>query len=952
MRFLSKILCIAAPLTLSTAAYCQDEDTSTNIGTFLNFESPQIHPIAVSADGKKLFVVNTPDSRLSIFDTTTASNPVLLSEIPVGMEPVSVRPRTTDELWVVNHASDSISIVSIASGIVTDTINCKDEPCDVVFAGSPVRAYVSVAASREVRVYDVASHALVTTISILGVQPRGLAAAADGLHVYAAVTMSGNKTTIIPASLAPAPPPPTNPNISAAPKTALIVSSTDPAWTGSIPYTVSDNDVAEISTATNTVSRYFTGVGTTNFNVSVRPGTGDLYIPNTDSRNVIRFEPNLRGHAVDNQVSKITITSGAVAKFDLNPGIDYTNPNNPTAKSNALAQPTDVAFTPATGTYMYVASFGTDRVAKMDPATGAILSRIEIGVTPGTTVNSAAKRGPRGLAMHPTAGRLYVLNRITNTVSIINTANDTTGLEFAIGSFDPTPAAIKNGRGFLYDAKLSGNGTMSCASCHIDAESDHEDWDLGDPSGPEIDIPDPSNTYGIIKMHPMKGPMFTQTLRGLSQGSNPLHWRGDRADFNAFNIAFQNLMGGTQLSAANMQAFTDFIMTCDFEPNPNLNLDRSLPATINGGDPNNGKNIFKNSTVPTIGTCNNCHHLPLGTGSKIVNLTVLSQPQGLKVPQLRTSYQKMNFDNTPGATSLSGFGFAHDGTFATMEAFLGNPSTFGAMATDTIAKRDLASFMMCIDTNTPPAAGYSRTAKSTNVTTSSITNDVNMLLSRANAGEIDVIAKGKIDGQLHGLLYVPMFGNFQTDKGGYGPFSWSQLVTKVQAGGTLTMMGVPKGSGQRMGIDHNMNGIPDAEETSSTVLENFGHATPPCAGNIHISSNSDPYIANANFAFTCTGIAPNGLSLLIAASGDGLEPGPDIMGVTLWVDVAAAEVFALDMYADDLGFGWAAIPIPNNPNLVASFYSAMVITLNSCNPAGIAGSQGVRFEIQDAPGGN
>lgn len=953
MKFTNILFTFLAVAAIARGVAAQDEDTATNVGAVLNFEAPQVHPIALTSTGTRLLVVNTMDARLSVFDTTTASNPTLLTEIPVGLEPVSVRPRTTDEVWVVNHTSDSISVLSLASGLVTDTIYCKDEPCDVVFAGSPQRAYVSVAGNKEVRVFDVTTHALITTIPILGVQPRALAVSADGLKVYVTVALSGNKTTVIPASLAPAPPPPTNPNITAAPQTALIVSATDPAYTSLIPYTVSDNDVAEITTATNTVSRYFTGVGTINFNITVRPGTGDLYIPNTDARNTVRFEPVLRGHAVDNQISKITIADGSVTKFDLNPGISYANPNNPAAKAIALAQPTDAVFIPG-GAAMYVASFGTDRVAKMDPVTGAILSRIEVGNTPGTTVNSAAKRGPRAMAMHPTAGRLFVLNRISNTLSVINTANDTVTMEVAVGSFDPAPLIIKNGRGFLYDAKLSGNGTMSCASCHIDGDSDHEDWDLGDPEGPEINIPDPSNTYGIIKMHPMKGPMFTQSLKGLSQGSNPLHWRGDRSDFNAFNVAFQGLLGGTQISAANMQAFTNFMMTASFEANPNLNLDRTLPATIHSGNPANGKDIFKNgSSITPIGACNNCHHLPLGTGSKIVNLNVLGQTQGLKVPQLRTSYQKMDFDNTTGATSLAGFGFGHDGAFSTMESFLSNQTTFGTMAGDAIAKRDLTAFMMCIDTNTPPATGYSRTAKSTNVTTPSITNDLNMLISRVNAGEIDLIAKGRIDGVLHGFVYVPQFNNFQTDKGGYGPFSWSQLVTKIQAGGTLTFMGVPKDAGHRMGVDHNMNGIPDFEDITVTELGDFGSSSPPCATNLHISANSSPYIANSNFAFTATGCEPNQLALVIAASGPGIEDNnPVLLGVKLWVDVAATEVFAIDMWADDLGFGFAKIAIPNNVNLVGIEYSAMVLSLNSCSPNGLAGSQGIRFDIQEGPPGN
>src|SRR5436190_12989920 len=85
---------------------------------YVNFEGKQTSPVRLSADGTRLFAVNTPDARLSVFDVTQASNPRLLAEIPVGVEPVSVAPRNNDEAWVVNEVSDSVSIVSVSQRIV------------------------------------------------------------------------------------------------------------------------------------------------------------------------------------------------------------------------------------------------------------------------------------------------------------------------------------------------------------------------------------------------------------------------------------------------------------------------------------------------------------------------------------------------------------------------------------------------------------------------------------------------------------------------------------------------------------------------------------------------------------------------------------------------------------------------------------------------------------------
>ncbi|HEX8186268.1 MAG TPA: beta-propeller fold lactonase family protein, partial [Blastocatellia bacterium] len=599
-----KILLVV--LVLATIFYNKQAATQTVAAenSYVNFEGAQTSPARLSPDGSRLFAVNTPDARLSVFDISQPSDPALVSEIPVGVEPVSVNARTNDEVWVVNQVSDSISIVSVSLGIVTDTINVKDEPADVVFAGN--RAFVTASRSNAICVFDVTTHARVATIPVRGENPRALAVSADGTKVYAAFALSGNHTTIIPAANAPAPPAPANPSLPPAPQQGLIVDASDAAWASSvIKYSMPDNDVVEINTSTLSVSRYFSRVGTINLGIAVQPATGDLFVTNTDARNIVRFEPDLRGHLVDNRVTRIPVAGGASQPLDLNPGVDYTVLPNPSAKATALAQPTAVVFDP-TGSFMYVAAFGTDRIALVEP-NGNVFSRIEIGSTQGDVVDPRNKRGPRGLALNANTKRLYVMNRISNTISVIDTAINSVVKEMPVGSFDPTPPAIRNGRGFLYDAKLSGNGTSACAACHIDSDMDLMAWDLGNPSGN-------MQTVGSSQIHPMKGPMTTQSLRGLDTLS-PFHWRGDRADFLAFNPAFDSLMGGSQLSSADITAYRDFVNTLRFQPNPNQNLDRTLPASFAGGDPNAGRNTFLNEAFTSTITCNSCHSANPGPGT-------------------------------------------------------------------------------------------------------------------------------------------------------------------------------------------------------------------------------------------------------------------------------------------------------------------------------------------------
>jgi YVTN family beta-propeller protein len=773
-----------------------------------HFESPQVHPARLTPDGTKLLVTNTADSRLSVFSLSSPASPVLTAEIPVGLEPVSVNARSNDEVWVVNSVSDSVSIVSLSQGLVVDTIRVGDEPADVVFAGSPQRAFVSVSRRNEVRVYDPVTRALVKTIALTGESPRALAVSPAGDRVYAAFALSGNRTTIIPASQAPAQPPPTNPNLPPPPAAGLIVDATNPSWSTVIRYTMPDNDVVEINANTQAVVRYFSRVGTVNLGLAVQPTSGNLYVVNTDARNLVRFEPNLRGHFVDNRVTRITPT-GTIASVDLNPGIDYSVLPNNAARSTALAQPTDIVFEPS-GTHAWVAAFGTDRVARLD-ANGNILARVEVGPSTGSTVNPRTKRGPRGLALHGASGTLYVVNRISNTLSVVNTATAAVVRELNVGSFDPTPTAIRVGRGFLYDAKLSGNGTGSCAACHVDAELDLIAWDLGNPGGNMQTVFDPV-TGSTHNLHPMKGPMTTQTLKGI-RGTEPLHWRGDKATFNDFNGAFSALLGGSTLASADMQAFTDFIQTVRLAPNPNRNLDDTLPATLAGGDPRAGQNTFLNEPFTGSVTCNQCHTLSTGgTNRAIFSGSVLQEPQSMKVAHLRNLYQKNTFRKTVGGTSVGGFGFTHDGSLATINEFLAQP-VFGTLTTDPTRRANLQAFMLAFPTGMAPAVGYARTVTSSNATNAAVTSDVSLLEAQAQARKIDLVGKGKVNGVVRGFYYNPLTRVYEFDSTSVASMTWAQLQASASAGSSLfTLMGVAPGTGVRMGIDRDSDGILDANE--------------------------------------------------------------------------------------------------------------------------------------------
>ena len=88
-----------------------------------------MRPLALSPNGKRLFAVNTPDGTLEILHVGVK-----------GLAHVAVAVRTNGEVWVVNHLSDSVSIVDVRA----------TPPRDIVFAdpdgfGVPRKAFITAA---------------------------------------------------------------------------------------------------------------------------------------------------------------------------------------------------------------------------------------------------------------------------------------------------------------------------------------------------------------------------------------------------------------------------------------------------------------------------------------------------------------------------------------------------------------------------------------------------------------------------------------------------------------------------------------------------------------------------------------------------------------------------------------------------------------------------------------
>lgn len=779
---------------------------------YVNFESSHVHPISLTPSGGTLLAVNTPDAVLEVFSVGPGGSLTRRPPIPVGLEPVTVAARTDSEAWVVNNLSDSVSIVDLASGTSVRTLLVGDEPTDVVFAKG--KAFVAVSREDAVKVFDLSDLAAPPLkIDLFGRGARALAVSKDGGKVYAIVLDSGNQTTVVNANViagnnahldpvrlaqlglntvtcaGPRPPYPplpagiernpalTDPAPPAQPPVSLIVKwdgatntwrdDAGQDWGSCVPYRLPDHDLFVIDASHPGPPAFVDHLGTTLFEVSVNPVSDKIYVPNTDARNFTRFEHPLgvQGHVVDDQLTVVDPASGnSVTRVDLNAHIDRSsNPATNLAEREAsISQPGMMVWN-AAGTKAYLTAIGSGKLFRVD---GACLSGSCIfGSTRSAPDAVAVGAGPTGVALAEGNDKLYVLNRFSNSISLVRASTMTKLGEISL--HDPSSQVVRDGRHLLYDAvSSSGHGDAACSSCHISGDLDGLAWDLGNPAGDAspygtpgdnvrfivpnpvtnqpAECPTPTTCSSHLGFDPQKGPMTTQTLRAMLE---PLHWRGDRGTMNDFNPAFVSLLGAKDvgpvngkpagLSAGDMALFRAFALDIHLPPNPYRNVNDTLPNQVvsipghqQAGNPTAGQTIFLSTPVDGRNTsfhttCISCHALPFGTaGGKLGGIGPAdpstaraalfngnadeSPHSDMKVPHLRNLYAKFGprFGNPsnpadPPADQKSGFGFTHDGAVPGLDTFL-SLDVFDLTAQQV---RDVSVFLLHFPTEVKPAVG-------------------------------------------------------------------------------------------------------------------------------------------------------------------------------------------------------------------------------------------------------
>jgi YVTN family beta-propeller protein len=209
---------------------------------------------------------------------------------------------------------------------------------------------------------------------------------------------------------------------------------------------------------------------------------------------------------------------------------------------------------------------------------------------------------PRGLAISSDGRKLFVANRLDDTISVIDTSTLRVATTIALAG-PKTVSALRRGEQTFYTARQSFQGQIGCSSCHIDSTFDGLQWDL-EPDGFGIDIVDNKMLEDIKNVAPYKWNGGNPNLpTECGPRTEKYFWRSE--NYNDLQLADLVL----------------YIRSLPARPNR-----WRLPGNALTAAQERGRAIFERTVdsfgkpIPLENRCNYCHSGPKGTNQKLFDV--------------------------------------------------------------------------------------------------------------------------------------------------------------------------------------------------------------------------------------------------------------------------------------------------------------------------------------------
>ena len=558
-------------------------------GDVLDYASPL--EVLLSPDGARLYVLCQQSEEVRVLD---ASSYAVIKNIAVGRVPRGFSLSASgDRLFVTNSWDDTLSVIDTGTLAVVATWPVGAEPSSVVEDRAGKRLFVANRISGNVVVLD-AQTGTTEKWLMAGRGASYLTLSPDGSRIYA--------THIYP-----------NPSPHrAAPESEITVIDTTRAVVV---------DRMPLHAIAGVFHLAFSGDG--------RLGAVAEYHP----KNLVPLAHLEHGWAFADTLTLFGADVGKPVEVPLDELERYAS------------QPFGVAIAPDKS-HIYVTCGGSENVTVVDVP--HLLRFIQMHPGPyvqdlSASANYVVTRipvghNPRGLTLSRDGRRLFVANRLEDTISVIDTHTDRVVSTITLAG-PKTISVLRRGEQAFYTARYSFQGQIGCATCHIDSTFDGLTWDL-EPDGFGRDIVDNRPIEDLKDTEPFKWNGGNPNLpTECGPRTEKYFWRSENYD----NRTLTDLVS--------------YVRGLPSRPNRwGLQHGELTPAQ------ERGKVFFVRSVdkfgkpIPEANRCSYCHSGPKGTNQKSFDVGT------------RKSTDNSGLLDTPQLTNITLTApYLHDGSARTLE---------------------------------------------------------------------------------------------------------------------------------------------------------------------------------------------------------------------------------------------------------------------------------------------
>lgn len=519
-------------------------------------------------------------------------------------------------LYVVCQDSDEVRVVDVASGKPVNSVPVGHVPRGIALSPDARRLYVTNAWSDTVSVIDTNSLRVIQTLPT-GYEPSGVISDKQGETLYVANRLSGDISVL---------------DLNSGKETERLLAGRGASYLAISPdgefiycthiypnpgafRTEPNSEITVIDTETRrVVERKSLHNVAGAFHVAISADGKLGVVAQLRPKNLIPLAHVEHGWAFGDSLTLFGQDVGGIVQVPLDELDRY------------YALPWGIAITPDKSK-IFLTTAGSQGVTVIDASRllKSIHSRRKAFVNDlSASADYVSARipvghNPRGVALSPDGKKLYVSNRLDDTISVIDTTTDQVISTVDLGG-PKNIDAVRRGERLFFTADFAFQGQFGCSNCHIDATIDGLQWDL-EPDGFGKDIVD------------------NRSLENLA-GTEPFKWNGGNPDMpTECGPRTEKFFFRSQ--SFNQQQLTDlvtFVYSLPYRPNRYRLANGDLTPAQERGKAVFERAMSKNgSPIPEANRCTYCHSGPKYTSQKQLDVgTVKATDRSpiIDVPQL------------------------------------------------------------------------------------------------------------------------------------------------------------------------------------------------------------------------------------------------------------------------------------------------------------------------------